>query len=293
VRAPEDEKLEERTGPAMTKANLGIVFVVTLLYFFVEMAGGLYFNSLALVTDASFMAVNLAGQLLAIYTSRLGERPPDKQKTFGYERAKVLSGMFNGMAVGFVLFYVLIDAIKRIAAPEPLDAGKVFYIAVLGLLVNAFGVWKLYSQSKEINIRGAFLLILNDLLGSVGVIVSSVIIRFTGYYVVDAFTSIIMGLFILYPTVCLVKGSIDILMEGIPAGIDVETVTNCIEENFSNGVMVKDLHVWQLVPQKVFMAVKIRTNHEVWRREEIKELKKILKKRFGFHDIFIEIYEDR
>jgi cobalt-zinc-cadmium efflux system protein len=128
---------------------------------------------------------------------------------------------------------------------------------------------------------------------SIGVITSSVIIKFTGYYVVDAFTSIIMGLFILYPTVCLVKGSIDILMEGIPTGIDVESVTTCIEEKFSNGVKVKDLHVWQLVPQKVFMAVKIRTNHEVWRREEIKELKNILKKRFGFHDIYIEIYEDR
>jgi cobalt-zinc-cadmium efflux system protein len=277
----------------MNKNNLGIVFVVTLIYFFVEMGGGLYFNSLALVTDASFMAVNLAGQLLAIYTSRLGERPPDREKTFGYERAKVLSGLFNGIAVGFVLFYVLIDAIKRIATPQPLDAGKVFYIAVIGLLVNAFGVWKLYRQSKEINIRGAFLLILNDLLGSVGVIIASLIIKFTGYYVVDAFASIVMGLFILYPTVCLVKGSINILMEGIPTGIDVEAVANCIREKFDNGVRVKDLHVWALVPQKVFMAVKIRTNGEIFRREEIKTLKDILRERFGFRDIYVEIYEGR
>ena len=277
----------------MNKYDLGIVFVVTLLYFFVEMVGGLYFNSLALVTDASFMAVNLAGQLLAIYTSRLGERPPDKEKTFGYERAKVLSGLFNGIAVGFVLFYVLIDAIKRIATPQPLDADKVFYIAVIGLLVNAFGVWKLYRQSKEINIRGAFLLILNDLLGSVGVITATLIIRFTGYYVVDAFASIVMGLFILYPTVCLVKGSINILMEGIPTGIDVEAVANCIREKFDNGVKVKDLHVWALVPQKVFMAVKIRTNGEIYCRDEIKNLKVILRERFGFQEIYMEIYEDR
>jgi cobalt-zinc-cadmium efflux system protein len=287
------ERQRKQAGSVMNKYNLGIVFVVTLLYFFVEMGGGLYFNSLALVTDASFMAVNLAGQLLAIYTSRLGERPPDKEKTFGYERAKVLSGLFNGIAVGFVLFYVLINAIRRIAMPQPLDAGKVFYIAVIGLLVNAFGVWKLYRRSKEINIRGAFLLILNDLLGSVGVITASLIIKFTGYYVVDAFASIVMGLFILYPTVCLVKGSINILMEGIPTGIDVEAVANCIREKFSNGVKVKDLHVWALVPQKVFMAVKIRTNGEIYCREEIKNMKAVLRERFGFRDIYMEIYEDR
>jgi cobalt-zinc-cadmium efflux system protein len=276
----------------MNYEGLGIVFVVTLLYFFVEMVGGLYFNSLALVTDASFMAVNLTGQLLAIYTSRLGERPPDKEKTFGYERAKVLSGLFNGIAVGFVLFYVLIDAGRRIATPEPLEAGKVFYIAVIGLLVNAFGVWKLYRQSKEINIRGAFLLILNDLLGSVGVITSSLIIKFTGYYAADAIASIVMGLFILYPTACLVKGSINILMEGMPTGIDIESVENCIREKFGNGVKVKDLHVWALVPQKVYMAVKIRTDGRIYCRDEIKKLKADLRERFGFLDIYMEVYED-
>jgi len=269
----------------MDKDNLGIVFVVTLIYFFVELIGGLYFNSLALVTDASFMAINLAGQLLAIYTSKLGRRPPDKLKTFGYERAKVLSGLFNGIAVGFVLFYVLIDAVKRIAAPQPLDAGKVFYIAVIGLLVNAFGVLMLYRQSKEINIKGAFLLILNDLLGSVGVITAALIIKFTGYYVVDAFASIVMGLFILYPTISLVKGSINILMEGIPTGIDVEAVEHCINERLNNSVKIKDLHIWALVPQTVLMAVKIRTDGETYRRDAIKELKNHLKERFGFQDI--------
>jgi len=277
----------------MEKDNLGIVFVVTLIYFFVELCGGLYFNSLALVTDASFMAINIAGQLLAIYTSKLGRRPPDRLKTFGYERAKVLSGLFNGIAVGFVLFYVLVDAVKRIVAPQPLDAGKVFFIAVIGLLVNAFGVLMLYRQSKEINIKGAFLLIVNDLLGSVGVITASLIIQFTGYYAADAFASIVMGLFILYPTISLVKGSINILMEGIPTGIDVESVENCISEKLNNAVKIKDLHVWALVPQKVLMAVKIRTDGETYSRNAIRELKNLLKERFGFHDIYIEIYEKR
>ncbi len=274
------------------KNDLGMVFIATMLYFVVELAGGLYYNSLALVTDASFMAINIAGQLMAVYTLRLSERPPDKKKTFGYERAKVLSGLFNGIGVGFVLFYVLIDAFRRIMHPEPLDAAKVFVIAVIGLMVNAFGVFKLYRQSGDINIRGSFLLILNDLFGSVGVITSSLIIKFTGYYVVDALTGIAMGLLILYPTICLVKGSIDILMEGIPTGIDIESVADCIRENLGDEVRIKNLHVWALIPQKVLMAVKIRTNGEVYGREAVIELKKALGQRFGFSDIYVEIYED-
>jgi len=100
--------------------------ILTVIYFFIELIGGLYYKSLALVTDASFMAINITGQLIALYAGRLAQRLPDKNKTFGYERAKVLSGLFNGMLVGFVLFYVLIDSYNRIMNPQPLDADKVF-----------------------------------------------------------------------------------------------------------------------------------------------------------------------
>lgn len=274
----------------MNRDTLGMVFFATLAYFFVELAGGLYFNSLALVTDAAFMAVNLSGQALAIYTKRLGERPPDERNTFGYERAKVLSGLFSGIGVGLVLFYVFIDAYSRIRHPEPLDADYVFVIAVIGLLVNVFGVLML-RHSDEINIRGAFLLVLNDMLGSVGVIASTLIIRFTGLYVVDAVTSVIMGLFVVYPTWCLVRGSINILMEGIPAGIDVQEVEAFIRRSLEHTTQVKGLYVWALVPEKVLMAVKIRTNGNIYRRNTIKGLKRTLKERFGFYDVFIEVYE--
>lgn len=276
----------------MNKDNLGIVFLVTFFYFFVELAGGFYFNSLALVTDASFMAVNLSGQILAIYTRKLSGRPPDRHRTFGYERAKVLSGLFSGVGIGFVLFYVFGDAYHRILRPEPLDANYVFFIGVIGLLVNVFGVIMLFRQSREINIRGAFLLVLNDMLGSVGVVAAALIIRFTGLYIVDAIAGIIMGLFIVYPTYKLVKGSIDILMEGIPSGIDIEEVEKFITENLDHTTMIKGLHIWALVPEKVLLAVKIRTDGKVHHRNTIRALKGRLKEKFGFCDVYIEIYED-
>lgn len=274
----------------MNRDTLGMVFFTTLAYFFVELAGGLYFNSLALVTDASFMAVNLSGQALAIYTKKLGERPPDKRNTFGYERAKVLSGLFSGIGIGFVLFYVFIDAYSRIRKPEPLDADYVFAIAVIGLLVNLFGVVML-RHSQEMNIRGAFLLLLNDMLGSVGVIVSALIIRFTGLYVIDAIASVVMGLCIVYPSWSLVRGSINILMEGIPAGFDIQEVEEFIRRNLDRTIQVKGLRVWALVPEKVLMAVKIRTDGNICHRETVRDLKRMLKDRFGFYDVYIEVYE--
>lgn len=177
-----------------------VVFALTFIYFFIELTGGLYCNSLALVTDATFMAINLVGQLIAIYAKRLSRKPPDKNQTFGYAGAKVLSGLFNGILVGFMLFYLLANAYRRITHPEPLDADKVFIIALIGLVVNGYGVFKLYEHSKDINIRGAFLFILNDALSSVGVIISSLIIKFRSLYVADAVASIVIGFLVAYPT---------------------------------------------------------------------------------------------
>ena len=114
------------------------VLILTIAYFFVELVGGLLFHSLALVTDASFMAINIAGQFIALYVAKIAIKGPTKSNTFGYERAKVISGLFNGILVGFLLFYVFIDAYNKIIHPQPLDADKILFISVIGLLVNAY-----------------------------------------------------------------------------------------------------------------------------------------------------------
>ena len=273
-------------------SSSGLVFIITLFYFFIELIGGLYYNSLALVTDAAFMAINLVGQLIAIYAKRLSQRPPDKNKTFGYERAKVISGLFNGILVGFMLFYVLTDAYRRITHPEVIDSDRVLIIALVGLLVNGYGVFKLYEHSKDISVRGAFLFILNDALGSVGVIASCLVIKFTGLYVADAIASIVIGLLVAYPTYFLLKDSIHILMEGIPTGVDVEKVEKFIYENFDHAKKVKELHLWALVPEKTIMAVKIRTDGRFYDREKIKSFKTVLKEKFGIYDVYVEVYEE-
>lgn len=269
-----------------------LVFFSTLIYFFVELIGGIFYNSLALVSDASFMAINLVSQVVAMYVRRLSRRPPDKAKTFGYERARVIYGLFNGILVGFILFYVFVKAYYKIGSPEPLDVNRVCIIAIIGLVVNGFGVYNLFRESNDIGIKGPFLFILNDALGSIGVIISCVIIKLTGLYIIDAITSILIALLVVYPTYHLIRDSLHILMEGIPYGIDIDTVEKFIYKNFDHTKNVKELHIWSLVPEKRILTVKIRTDGRDYDRDKIKHFKDKIKEKFDIQDVYVEVYEE-
>jgi cobalt-zinc-cadmium efflux system protein len=268
-----------------------LVLIVTVAYFFVELFGGLYYHSIALVTDASFMAVNISGQVIALWVTRIVRRRPDKVNTFGYERAKVLSGLFNGILVGFILFYVFTEAFQKILHPQPIEADKVLIIAVVGLLANAFGLVQLYRYSKDVNIKGALLLILNDTLGSVGVIGAAIIIRYTHLYIVDPLAGILIGCLAAYPTFFLIRDSIKILMEGSPAHIDADDVVRFLQQTFPEIHHIKDMHIWGLSPDKIILVARIRTNGSGYGRDTMRRMKKLLRGKFGLYDIYIEGYE--
>lgn len=270
-----------------------LVLVMTVGYFFTELFGGLHYHSIALTTDAAFMAINISGQMIALWVERLSRKEPDNSNTFGYARAKVLSSLFNGILVGFIIFYVFVEAYDKIRRPEPLDADPVLLIAIMGLLVNAFGLVELYKHSRDINVKGAFLLILNDTLGSVGVIISAVIIRHTGLYFVDAIAGIIVGILATYPTYLLIKNSVQILMEGNPAKIDVGEVRDFILTSFEDVSHVKDIHIWALSPDMIMLVLRVRTHQSIMYRNTLRSMKKLLMDRFGFSDIYIEGYERR
>lgn len=272
----------------------GAVLAVTIAYFFVELLGGLYYGSIALVTDASFMAVNISGQIIALWVSRLAQRSPDKYNTFGYERAKVLSGLFNGILVGFILFYVFIEAVQKALHPQPIDADRVLVIAVIGLGANAFGLVRLCRYSSDVNIRGALLLIMNDALGSVGVIGSALIMRATGWWIADPLAGIAIGCLAAYPTWFLIRDSVRILMEGNPGKTGVDDVAAYLYRGFPEIGQVKDMHIWALSPEKVIFVARIRTGGPVGNhRDVMKRMKAELKKDFGFHDVYLEGYEAR
>jgi cobalt-zinc-cadmium efflux system protein len=170
--------------------------------------------------------VNVTGQLIALYAISLGEKPANKRYTFGHERAKVISGLANGIMTGFVLFYVFVEAYAKIRHPEPIVADRLLIIGALGLLVNGIGLFRLYKDTHDINIRGAYLHVLTDALGSAGVVISSTVIYFTGLDIVDPITGVAIGLLVAYPAYQLVGQSLTILMEGNLTGISPKKVKN-------------------------------------------------------------------
>jgi cobalt-zinc-cadmium efflux system protein len=282
----------QETGKQLEQGQT-LVLGVTIAYFFVELIGGFHYGSIALVTDASFMAVNISGQLIALWVTRIVRRQPDKVNTFGYERAKVLSGLFNGILVGFILFYVFTEAFQKILHPRPIEADKVLIIAVLGLAANAFGLVQLHRYSKDVNIRGALVLVLNDTLGSVGVICSAVMIRYTHWYFVDPLAGMLIGCLAAYPTYHLIRDSVTILMEGNPAKIDADEVSGYLHRSFPDIHHVKDMHIWGLSPEKLILVARIRTSGPGYGRDAMKLMKSLLRKQFGFFDVYLEGYEDQ
>ena len=279
--------------PNAQDASQKLVLVLTVGYFFMELFGGLYYHSIALTTDAAFMAINVAGQAIALYVERLCRRQPNNSKTFGYERAKVLSGLFNGILVGFIIFYVFFEAYDKIQHPEPLEANPILIIAVIGLIVNAFGLIELYKHSGDINVKGAFLLILNDTLGSVGVISSAIIIKYTGLFFADPVAGIIVGLLAAYPTYFLLKDSVEILMEGNCACVQIDEVKDFIFSNFKDISHVKDIRIWALSPDVIILVLRVRTHYAIGYRQTLRSMKRVLTEKFGFADIYIEGYERR
>jgi cobalt-zinc-cadmium efflux system protein len=271
---------------------LNFVFILTLGYFFVELAGGIYYNSLALLTDAAFMALNVTGQFMALYAISLSKKPANKRYTFGHERAKVISALANGILTGFILFYVFIEAYGKIRHPEPVVADRVLIIAAAGLVVNGIGLIKLRKDTQDINIRGAYLRVLTDALGSVGVVFSSIIIHFTGLYVADPIAGIAIGLLVAYPAYALVGQSLHILMEGNPTGISPKKVKKFIKRHHPFVLRVRDLHLWGLSPSKAILLARIRTDGSPCGREEIRTMKAALTAQFGLYDIYLEVYED-
>jgi cobalt-zinc-cadmium efflux system protein len=187
---------------------------------------------------------------------------------------------------------VFIDAYNKISHPQPLDTDKILFISVIGLLVNAYAFISFFRHSADINLKGALLLISNDALGSVGVIISSLIIRHTNLYFIDPITAILIGLMVAYPTYALVRDSVHILMEGTPARLDPEEVAKYIHTNFPDIHQVKDLHIWGLSPGKIILLVRIRTNRTSYDRAGIRMMKQGLREAYGFSDVYLELYEE-
>ena len=219
---------------------------LTAGFLLVEVAGAFAARSLALLSDAAHMATDVLGLMIALLAVRLSCRPPDARRTYGYARLEALGALVNGALLFAVGAYILWEAVERFRTPHPVAAGGMFAVAAAGLLVNLVAMRLLQAGSGEsLNVKGAYLEVWSDMLGSVAVIVGALLIRATGWNWLDPVLALLIGLWVLPRTWVLLREAVNVLLEGVPKGIDLEQVRTAMRGQ--TGVLdVHDLHVWAL-----------------------------------------------
>lgn len=218
--------------------------IISSVYFFAELTAGFVTNSLALLSDAGHMLSDVGALALSLFAFRVAKRPATHHSTYGYHRVEILAALFNGLTLWLIVGVIFTSACYRLANPPVVESFGMIVVAVLGLLVNIAAAAILHSgHHHNLNMRGAFLHVMSDAIGSVGAIAAGAIMLTTGWYLADPLISVFIGALILYSSWSLIKDSLSVLMQSVPKGIRLDEVRQTIEA--VDGVhKVHDLHVW-------------------------------------------------
>jgi cobalt-zinc-cadmium efflux system protein len=224
--------------------NLKIAILLTTLIFFLELIGGLWSNSLALLSDSAHVLMDVIALLLTYGAIRISARPSNSNMTFGYHRFEIFAALINGLTIIGIAVFIFYEAYGRILDPPAVKGQEVLVIATIGLVVNAWVALKLHGH-HDLNIKGAYLHVIGDALASIAVIAGAVVIIFTGRTIVDPALGILIGVMLLYGAFALVLGSVRILLEFAPRHVDADTLTKVLME--IDGVKgVHDIHIWSI-----------------------------------------------
>ena len=277
------------SAASQSRTRLKITLALTATYMVAEIVGGVLTGSLALLADAAHMATDVGGLAFALFAIWIGQRPPDPRRTYGYYRAEILAALANGAVLFGVAFYILVEAYRRFREPVRVASGTMLAVAAVGLTVNLVGMYLLRSGAKEsLNVKGAYLEVMSDLLGSVGVLAAAGVIRFTGWTWVDPAVSVLIGLFILPRTWRLLREAVDVLLEATPAGVDLGAVEKALAQT-PDVAGVHDVHAWAITSGKNLLSAHVRVVEGADRDEVLRQLRRLLRERFGFDHVTLEI----
>ncbi|MEX0716393.1 MAG: cation diffusion facilitator family transporter [Planctomycetaceae bacterium] len=274
---------------AGNRRRLALTLVLAACYMLAEFIGGIVTNSLALLADAGHMLSDVAALALSLFAVWIADRPAPARRTYGYYRAEILAALANGAALVAIALFIVVEAWERFQDPPEVRAPLMMAIAVGGLLVNLAGLLILHAGRHEnLNIRGAWLHVLSDALGSVGAIAAGGLIWAFGWRWADPLASVLIALLVIYASWRLLAESVSVLMESAPRGIDVDEVFAALKE--TPGVLgVHDLHVWTITSGLDSLSAHVVIDGERTHHHVLADLRTMLHDRFGIDHITIQI----
>ena len=245
------------TGTIRHEKPLWWALGLTAAFLVVEVVGGLLANSLALLSDAAHMATDVIALTISLVAVRLSRKPPDAKRTFGYARMEAVGALVNGGLLFVVAAYILWEAIGRFSEPQPVASTGMLVVAACGLCINLIAMRLLKAGSGEsLNVKGAYLEVWADMLGSVGVIIGALAIKATGYTVIDPVIAVLIGLWVLPRTWVLLREAGNVLMQGTPEGLDMEAVRSMLVAH-PGVASVHDLHAWALGSKEAVLTAHV------------------------------------
>lgn len=266
---------------------LWIAISVIVIYAGIEALAGLHAGSLALLGDAGHMISDALALGIAAFATWISKKPPSKTHSYGMGRAEVVAAWISSLMMLIISLGIIVEAVDRIHSPVKVNGVTVIFIAFIGMIINLFVAVLLSRAERTINMRAALLHVLSDLLGSFAALVAGAVIYYTKWYPIDPILSILIGLLIIASSFRLLRESMRILMEGVPANIDLETVTEDLEK--IDGVLrVHDLHIWTLSSGSVALSAHVNI-HEISSWESIlNQLSKVIEKKHHIHHITLQ-----
>jgi len=283
------------TGPGSSSRALvrplALAMAVIGTFMVVELAGGWLSGSLALMSDALHMLTDTLALALSLWAVGVALRPPTRERTFGYHRAEILAALLNGSTLIIISMLIFYEAALRLLDPPEVEVPLMLAVAVAGLAANAVAAWLLHDRSPHnLNVRGAYLHVLGDLLSSIGVIVGAMLMLALGWWVADPIISIVIGVIILAGAWKLVGQSTSVLLESVPPHLTIEEVQGALRE-VKGVVDVHDLHVWTLSSGLHAMSAHIEVGDGMLSGygRLLAECERMLKERFSISHTTIQV----
>ena len=281
-------------GSAHNRRRLTFALVITATFTVVEAVGGLISGSLALLADAGHMLTDSLALALAVFAFAISEKPADRRRSYGYHRVQILAAFVNGITLVGIVIWILVEAVQRLLEPTDVLASTMLYVAIAGLVVNIAAFLILHGGDREnLNMRGAALHVLSDLLGSVAAIIAAVVIIRTGWTPVDPILSILVAALILRSAIGIVRRSAHILLEGTPEWLDVAELKRQIIDNVPGVSDVHHVHVWGLTQERVMLTMHVSVDDasDGW-GATIRAVKALVAEQYGIDHSTIEIETD-